>query len=240
MSAPLKMKDLEAQTDVSREAIHFYLREGLLPEPERPKRNVAHYNAGHVQRIKLIKRLQEERFLPLSVIKQMLEQAEAAADDVGGLAAFEFALASMLNGDVPEPDQALADVAERAGLEIADVRQLAEAGVVRLITRGTDDYLDFRDAAIVEHWGRLLADGFGNVPGYDEAYLARYATALAQLAEQEVALFLDSFGTELTDETAALANRGIETTNEIFARMRTQALLRNLAGRVAGDAQGES
>lgn len=240
MSAPLKMKDLEAQTDVSREAIHFYLREGLLPEPERPKRNVAHYNAGHVQRIKLIKRLQEERFLPLSVIKQMLERAEAAADDVGGLAAFEFALASLLNGDVPEPDQTLADVAERAGMGIADVRQLAEAGVVRLITRGTDHYLDFRDAAIVEHWGRLLADGFGNVPGYDDAYLARYATSLAQLAEQEVTLFLDSFGTELTDETAALANRGIETTNEIFARMRTQALLRNLAGRVAGDAQGES
>ena len=43
------------------------------------------HNAGHVQRIKLIKRLQEERFLPLSVIKQMLERAEAAADDVGGL-----------------------------------------------------------------------------------------------------------------------------------------------------------
>ena len=60
MTAPLKMKDLETRTDVSREAIHFYLREGLLPEPERPKRNVAHYNEGHVARIKLIKRLQEE------------------------------------------------------------------------------------------------------------------------------------------------------------------------------------
>ena len=37
MQAPLKMKDLEAQTGVSREAIHFYLREGLLPEPQRLK-----------------------------------------------------------------------------------------------------------------------------------------------------------------------------------------------------------
>jgi DNA-binding transcriptional MerR regulator len=65
----LKMKDLEARTGLTRQAIHFYLREGLLPEPERPKRNVAHYSEEHVDRIKLIKRLQEEKFLPLGVIK---------------------------------------------------------------------------------------------------------------------------------------------------------------------------
>ena len=52
---------------------------------------------------------------------------------------------------------------------------------------------------------------------------------------------LDSFGRDLTEETAAIANRGIETTNEIIARMRTQAVLRNLAERVADDeAQGSS
>ncbi|TNF90632.1 MAG: MerR family transcriptional regulator [Gammaproteobacteria bacterium] len=241
MAPPLKMRDLEARTDVSREAIHFYLREGLLPEPERPKRNVAHYNEGHVARIKLIKRLQEERFLPLSVIKQVLERAEAAADDVGGLASFEFALASLLNGDVPEPDQALEVVAERAGMEAADVCRLAEAGVIRLTDKGGEAYLDFRDAAIVEHWGRVLEDGFGGLPGYDEGYLGRYADALKKLAEAEVELFLSNFGRELTDETAAVANRGIEATNEIIARMRTQALLRNLADRVSGkQVQGES
>ncbi len=235
------MKDLEARTDVSREAIHFYLREGLLPEPERPKRNVAHYNEDHVARIKLIKRLQEERFLPLSVIKSMLEQAAVAANDVGGLAAFEFALASLLNGDVPEPDQSLAVVAERVGMTEADIQQLAEAGVVRLVDRGGEPHLDFRDAAIVEHWSRVLEGGFAGVPGYDASYLARYAEALQQLAEAEVELFLNSFGRELTDEKAAIASHGIETTNEIFARMRTQALLRNLAERVADDpGQGES
>ena len=34
----MKMKELEARTGVGREAIRFYIREGLLPEPERPKR----------------------------------------------------------------------------------------------------------------------------------------------------------------------------------------------------------
>ena len=45
---PLKMRDLERETGVGREAIRFYLREGLLPEPTRPARNVAHYTQEHV------------------------------------------------------------------------------------------------------------------------------------------------------------------------------------------------
>ncbi|MBM4245501.1 MAG: MerR family transcriptional regulator [Deltaproteobacteria bacterium] len=63
------MKDLERATGVSRETIRYYIREGLLPEPERPGRNVAWYDASFVEHILLIKRLQGERFLPLSVIK---------------------------------------------------------------------------------------------------------------------------------------------------------------------------
>ena len=61
MTASLKMKDLEAETGVSREAIHFYLREGLLPAPEKPKRNVAYYSDEHVVRIRAIKRLQQDQ-----------------------------------------------------------------------------------------------------------------------------------------------------------------------------------
>jgi DNA-binding transcriptional MerR regulator len=226
------MKDLEARTDVSREAIHFYLREGLLPEPERPKRNVALYSEEHVSRIKLIKRLQEERFLPLSVIREMLSRAEAATEE-GGLVAFELTLSSLLNGDVPEPDQPLASVAERAGMEATAVRRLAEAGVIQPIDRDGEQHLDFRDAAIVEHWGRLLDSGYRDLPGYDEAYLERFARIVQPLAEAEVNLFLDVFGRELTGEAAARATRGIDITNEILGRMRTQALLRALAARVA-------
>lgn len=228
------MKDLEARTDVSREAIHFYLREGLLPEPERPKRNVALYSEEHVSRIRLIKRLQEERFLPLSVIREMLDRADVASEQGGGLAAFELNLSSLLNGDVPEPDQPLTAVAVKAGMDPADVQRLVDAGVVQAVDRDGEACLDFRDAAIVEHWGRLLDSGYRDEPGYDESYLARFSGIVQTLAEAEVDLFLDAFGSELTREAAARATRGIDITNEIFGRMRTQALLRALAARVAG------
>ena len=61
-----------ARPGVGRETIRFYIREGLLPEPERPGRNVAWYDESFVERIALIKELQQKRFLPLQVIKAIV------------------------------------------------------------------------------------------------------------------------------------------------------------------------
>ena len=36
--APYRMAELERLSGVGREAIRFYIRKGLLPEPERPSR----------------------------------------------------------------------------------------------------------------------------------------------------------------------------------------------------------
>lgn len=234
----LKMKDLEALTDVSREAIHFYLREGLLPEPARPKRNVALYSQEHVQRIRLIKRLQEERFMPLGEIRKLLDRASLPpVEGAGGLAAFELSVQALLNGDVPAADRSIGDVAQASGVPETEIERLASKGVIRLVADGVQRCLDFRDAAIVEQWGRLLAAGFADRPGYDADHLAHLAQTMSALAEFEVDTFLNAFGRDLNDEAAALATRGIEISNEILVRMRTQALLRRLSAVVGDDDQ---
>src|SRR5439155_24829314 len=69
----LKMRELAAASGVSAGTIKHYLREGLLPEPVRTSRNMAYYPPEFVERIKLIKQLQEDRFMPLKVIKRMLD-----------------------------------------------------------------------------------------------------------------------------------------------------------------------
>ena len=53
--------------------IRHYLREGLLPEPVKTSRNMAYYPPEFVDRIRLIKQLQEERFMPLRVIRELLD-----------------------------------------------------------------------------------------------------------------------------------------------------------------------
>jgi len=90
--ALLKMSELAERSGVSSGTIKHYLREGLLGGREqivRTSRNMAYYPENFVDRIRLIKRLQEERFLPLRLIKDVLDddpdRANAVLDPVRGL-----------------------------------------------------------------------------------------------------------------------------------------------------------
>jgi DNA-binding transcriptional MerR regulator len=69
----LKIGELAERAGVSPGTVRHYLREGLLPKPVKTSRNMAYYPADYVERITLIRRLQEERFMPLRVIREVLE-----------------------------------------------------------------------------------------------------------------------------------------------------------------------
>ena len=68
------MSELAETSGVSAATIKHYLREGLLPEPVKTSRNMAYYPPEFVERIRLIKQLQEERYMPLKVIKELLDE----------------------------------------------------------------------------------------------------------------------------------------------------------------------
>ena len=64
----LRISELAERAEVPVATVRHYLREGLLPEPVKTSRNMAYYPPEFVDRIRLIKQLQEERFMPLKVI----------------------------------------------------------------------------------------------------------------------------------------------------------------------------
>ena len=228
MSAALRMRDLEAETGVSREAIHFYLREGLLPEPERPKRNVALYTDEHVFRIRAIKRLQQERSLSLEAIKEVLAEfdyeALATGDDLGR---FEATVQALVDGALPTRDVPLAELAARADLQVSDIEDLHDHSVVRIV----DGCLDYRDVGIVMTWAELLGLGMAGKEGYDATYLARFVEAFKPIAATEVDIFLKAFGDLPTEQASELAARGINVANDLVGKLRTQALMRELRER---------
>lgn len=67
----MKISELEERTGIPRETIHYYIREGLLPAPMKKGLRLAYYDESYVGLIDLIKKLQEERYLPLAVIKNL-------------------------------------------------------------------------------------------------------------------------------------------------------------------------
>jgi DNA-binding transcriptional MerR regulator len=73
----LRISELAERSGVSVATIKHYLREGLLGDDDdvlRTSRNMAYYPVQFVERVRLIKRLQEERFMPLRVIREVLDR----------------------------------------------------------------------------------------------------------------------------------------------------------------------
>jgi len=71
----MKMAELVETTGIPRTTIHYYLREGLLPEPEKAGKTVAYYGREHVERLLEIQKMQEVDLLPLGEIKKRLAPA---------------------------------------------------------------------------------------------------------------------------------------------------------------------
>ena len=69
----LKMKELMAMTGENKSTILYYIKEGLLPEPSKPKPNVHLYDESCVQIVKFIKYLQHNFSYSISQIKTIFE-----------------------------------------------------------------------------------------------------------------------------------------------------------------------
>jgi len=70
----LRISELATKSGVTPRTIRFYVQEGLLPQPVKTNKTMAYYSQDWVEKIKAIKFAQAERFLPLMVIRRILEQ----------------------------------------------------------------------------------------------------------------------------------------------------------------------
>lgn len=77
----VKMSTLARRSGVPAATIKHYLREGLLPAAHhKSSKNMALYDARAIERIRAIKELQRTKFLPLKVIKGVLDGIQPDTD----------------------------------------------------------------------------------------------------------------------------------------------------------------
>jgi DNA-binding transcriptional MerR regulator len=217
----LKMRELAAASGVSPGTVKHYLREGLLPEPVRTSRNMAYYPPEFVDRIKLIKQLQEERFMPLKLIKGVLDK-----DPERALRLVE------LEDRVLE--RALADESKRMSAKELRKRydmpkdaldKMAELGVVSPSSRGYSD----SDVRIVEAISRFRAAGVDDRIGFTVYDTLRYKHALDELVKEEVHVLMDRLAGEMdTDSAARVLEETLEPLQELIAALHSKALVDEL------------
>jgi DNA-binding transcriptional MerR regulator len=227
------MRELEQRSGVGRETIRYYIRMGLLPEPGRPKANVADYGEDHVQRLKSIKRLQAQHYLPLSFIRTLLERP--GHGEVTPIPGFDDLLLGRLGVVVTGPGASFEAAAERTGLPAAELEILVKDGLISPRGEGADRRLDAIDLGIAEAWGRVRAAGFSPDAGYFAQDARIYADALRTLANQEVERFFTRIpGGRTAEEAAELGRNGIEIVNDMISLLRLKyliAAIRALPGR---------
>ena len=204
----LKMSELAERSGVSAGTIKHYLREGLLGDGDeivRTSRNMAYYPPEYVERIRLIKRLQEDRFMPLRVIKDRIVERAVEQRESERVSAAE----ARRRYDIP------ANVLDR----------LAELGVLTPSARG----YDADDVKIIEAVSRFRAGGYDEQLGFTVFDTLRYRDALEPLVQEEVRTLLDRLAGEVDVERAVeIIAAGAEPLRDLIGAMHSKLLLAEL------------
>lgn len=220
--ALLKMSELAERSGVSAATIKHYLREGLLgaeQEVVRTSRNMAYYPPGFVERIQLIKRLQEERFMPLRVIREVLaadpERAARLIEVEDRI--LERAIAARETGRVSRANaRATYDLPQNV------LERLEELGVLTPNGRGYDT----DDIAIIEAISRFRAGGYEQEIGFTVYDTLRYRRALEPLVEEEVRVLLDRLAGKVDVERAVeIISSGAQPLRDLIGAMHSKLLL---------------
>lgn len=220
----LKMRELADRSGVSSATIKHYLREGLLGDGAgivRTSRNMAYYPPEYVERIQLIKRLQEDRYMPLRVIRDVLRDDPDRARRLLEVEEriLERALASQ--GDRVAADEA----GGRFAIPRDALERLGELGVVS----PADDGYDAEDMKILEAISRFRAEGYDERLGFTVYDTLRYRDALAPVVEEEVRTFIGRLAGQVEpDEAVEIVSSGVEPLRALLGAMHTRMLLAEL------------
>ncbi len=217
----LKMRELAEASGVSAGTIKHYLREGLLPEPVRTSRNMAYYPPEFVDRIKLIKQLQEERFMPLRVIKAMLDEDP---ERVRALVELEDRiLERALEGE--RKRVSAAEIGRRYDVPREVLDRLEELGILSPNSRGYGP----NDVKIVEAISRFRAGGYDERIGFTVYDTLRYKRALEELVREEIKVIMERLAGEMPPEHAAeLVASGAEPLNDLISALHAKLLVEEL------------
>ncbi len=220
----LKMSQLVEASGVPGATIKHYLREGLLPEPVKTSRNMSWYRPGTVERIRLIKRLQEERFMPLKAIKAVIEDDPEKAGAM--LEVEDRIIERALAGE--KKRTSAAEVRRKYGVPDEALDRLAEIGILTPNSRGYSP----SDVTIIEAMSRFRAGGYDERIGFTVYDTLRYKRALEALVKEEVDVLMERLEGEVEPERAVeMIEAGAEPLKDLIAALHTKLMVEEVERR---------
>jgi DNA-binding transcriptional MerR regulator len=230
----IKVSELARRSGVSVATVHFYIREGLLPRPTcKTSRNMAYYDESLVERIRFIRRLQEQRHLPLKVIHSLLS-GEGSGDEAlyPSLMQLETLALPSMDREIRGETLTRSALLSQTGIEPDDLTDLIKMGILTPITEGTTEAAAGAkesfypvDVAIVETIAHARKMGFSRnlFPASD---LALYQHALSRLLGEEVPLLAKRLrGSTLSVNPEKMLHAAIYLMGQLLLQLRRKLIL---------------
>jgi DNA-binding transcriptional MerR regulator len=224
----IKMSELSKRSGVPGPTIKHYIREGLLPGPEvRTSRNMAYYDARLAGRIRIIKELQAERFLPLRVIGELLEPAPSdriRADRDAAQRKTLGALAPVISDErISTQRRKRSEVIKTFGVSKAELESLEKAGVLELKGDGETAGYAGIDLKLLDILADVRRLGLGEV--FPISVAEPYMAAVKKLVELEIDIFRHrALSTSLPAPLPEVAKQAVELGERLIVNLRAKIL----------------
>lgn len=225
----VKMAELSKRSGVPGPTIKHYIREGLLPGPEvRTSRNMAYYDARLAGRIRVIKQLQGERFLPLRVIADLLEPAPSADIRPDREAAHKSALTQLApaleRGDrTGQRRRKRSEVMKTFGVTRAQLEALEKLGVFDLKGEGDTAGYTGIDLDLLDILADVRGLGLGEI--FPISIAEPYFAAVKALATIEIDIFRHrALGHVPAGDLPDVARQAMELGERLIAALRAKIL----------------
>lgn len=223
----VKMSELAKRSGVPAPTIKHYIREGLLQGPEiRTSKNMAYYDARMAGRIRVIKELQAERFLPLRVIGELLEPAPSdkirAERDAAQRKALT-QLAPAIEEKLGNQRRKRSEVMKTFGVTKAELDSLEKAGVLELRGEGETAGYGGGDLKLLDILADVRRLGLGEI--FPISVAEPYMSAVRKLVEFEIDVFRHrALSVQLPGPLPEVAKQAVDLGERLVIGLRAKLL----------------
>jgi DNA-binding transcriptional MerR regulator len=157
----LRISEVARAAGVSTPTVHYYMKAGLLTPPVVSSRNMSYYDPRCVSEIKSIKDLQAKKYLPLAVIK-MIMQHERTGQEPAHLGEMREALGEMfrpLNGVGKSGGLTFTELIAGSGVPGTVLKKMEALGLLSPVENGRDKVYDDIDVNIARNLKELMDQG---------------------------------------------------------------------------------
>ena len=227
----LKIGELASESGLPVTTVRHYVNEGLLGVERKTARNMAYYPREALDRLSLIKVLQDELYLPLKVIKKLLKaDEEIPEEDYDIILEVRARLADQHRRLLPEVGGVPRSVVDRLTLSNDELEILEDTGIVTPAVENGESFYDELDYRILKTLSGARESGFSSELGFNIDDLSLYVVALKQLVAIETRIFAKRVSSDMgVDELVGLIREGIPAVNEVMGALHTKFLLEQLS-----------